>query len=101
MVRGLHAHHSCISLIVLCIFLQFRELAELLGQVKPPTATREDIDNSGLQIIKASEMKRCEEEGKVASNCTDRVRVSWLSDGEVLFSVAELLACHAVSGLLG
>lgn len=53
----------------------FRELAELLGQVKPPVATREDIDNSGLQIIKASEMKRYEEEGRIASNCTDRVRI--------------------------
>jgi hypothetical protein len=29
----------------------FEELAELLGQVKPPTASKEDIDNSGLEII--------------------------------------------------
>ena len=50
-----------------------RELAELLGQVKPPTATHEDIDNSGLQIIKASELSRYEEEGRIASNCVDRV----------------------------
>lgn len=52
-----------------------RELAELLGQVKPPVATKEDIDNSGLQIIKATDMKQYEEEGRIASNCTDRVRV--------------------------
>lgn len=50
-----------------------RELAELLGQVKPPVATREDIDNSGLQIIKSSELPRLEEEGRVASNCVERV----------------------------
>lgn len=50
-----------------------RELAELLGQVKPPTATREDIDNSGLQIIKASDLSRYEQEGKISSNCVDRV----------------------------
>lgn len=52
-----------------------RELAELLGQVKPPTATRTDIDNSGLQIIKASELSQYEQDGKISSNCTDRVRV--------------------------
>ncbi|KZT67100.1 hypothetical protein DAEQUDRAFT_410989 [Daedalea quercina L-15889] len=48
------------------------ELAELLGQVKPPVATREDIDNSGLQIIKSSELSRYEGEGRVASNCVER-----------------------------
>ncbi|GJE91812.1 hypothetical protein PsYK624_079630 [Phanerochaete sordida] len=51
------------------------ELAELLGQVKPPTATREDIDKSGLQIIKASDLPRLEAEGRVASNCVDRCLV--------------------------
>ncbi|KAH9073536.1 hypothetical protein EDB83DRAFT_2358195 [Lactarius deliciosus] len=29
----------------------FEELAELLGQVKPPTATKEDIDKSGLETL--------------------------------------------------
>ncbi|TBU27067.1 hypothetical protein BD311DRAFT_666225 [Dichomitus squalens] len=48
------------------------ELAELLGQVKPPVATREDIDNSGLQIIKATELDQFEQQGKVASNCVER-----------------------------
>ena len=51
-----------------------RELAELLGQAKPPTATREDIDKSGLKVIKASELKRYEEEGRVAYNCVEKVR---------------------------
>lgn len=50
-----------------------RELAELLGQVKPPVATREEIDKSGLQIINSSELAQYEQEGKVASNCAERV----------------------------
>ena len=45
----------------------------MLGQVKPPVATREDIDNSGLQIIQSSELPRYEREGRVASNCVERV----------------------------
>ncbi|CCM00616.1 uncharacterized protein FIBRA_02652 [Fibroporia radiculosa] len=48
------------------------ELAELLGQVKPPVATQEDIDNSGLQIIKSTEIAHYEMEGRLASNCVDR-----------------------------
>ncbi|EIN12470.1 hypothetical protein PUNSTDRAFT_141167 [Punctularia strigosozonata HHB-11173 SS5] len=48
------------------------ELAELLGQVKPPVATRDDIEKSGLQIIKPSDLAQYEKEGKVASNCVDR-----------------------------
>lgn len=48
------------------------ELAELLGQVKPPVATREEIDSSGLQIIKFTELARYEQQGKVASNCAER-----------------------------
>ena len=91
MVRISRAHHSCSIFIVPF----YRELAELLGQVKPPVASREDIDNSGLQIIKATEMKRYEDEGKVASNCTDRVRVSCLQWRS--FFVAELLPCSVLS----
>ncbi|KAI1793223.1 hypothetical protein LXA43DRAFT_885731 [Ganoderma leucocontextum] len=48
------------------------ELAELLGQVKPPVATREEIDRSGLQIIKSPELTRYEQQDKVASNCAER-----------------------------
>ena len=53
-----------------------RELAELLGQVKPPVATREDIDKSGLQIIKTSDLEEYERQGRVASNCIERVSSS-------------------------
>lgn len=52
-----------------------RELAELLGQVKPQVATREDIDKSDLQIVKYSELEQYEREGRVSSNCVERVRV--------------------------
>jgi len=55
------------------VFIALRELADLLGQVKPPTVTKDDIEKSGLQIIKASEMEQYEKDGKVASNCLDRV----------------------------
>lgn len=48
------------------------ELAALLGQVKPPVATPEDIENSGLQIIKPSEIEQYAGDGQVASNCIDR-----------------------------
>ena len=61
------------SYMMRCPDQRVRELAELLGQVKPPVATREDIDNSGLQIVKSSELPRLEEEGRVASNCVERV----------------------------
>jgi hypothetical protein len=50
-----------------------RELAELLGQAKPPTTTKEDIEKSGLEVIKASQLSQYESEGKISSNCTDRV----------------------------
>ncbi|KAF9468743.1 hypothetical protein BDZ94DRAFT_1294288 [Collybia nuda] len=48
------------------------ELAELLGQVKPPTVTKEDIDKSGLEIIKAAQVEQYEQDGKISSNCTER-----------------------------
>lgn len=45
----------------------------MLGQTKPPTASKEDIDNSGLEIIKPDQLVAREGEGKVASNCIERV----------------------------
>lgn len=57
---------------ILDSFEALLELADLLGQVKPPTATKEDIDKSGLAIIKASELPQHEKDGKVSSNCLDR-----------------------------
>ena len=51
----------------------FEELAELLGQVKPPTASKEDIDNSGLEIIRSSVLAEYEKIGRIAPMCVDRV----------------------------
>jgi hypothetical protein len=42
--------------------------------VKPPTVTKEDIEKSGLEIIKPSQIEQYEKENKIASNCTERVR---------------------------
>jgi len=53
-----------------------RELAALIGQVKPPTATPEDIEKSGLQIIKSTEIPQYAAECKVAPNCIDRVSLA-------------------------
>ncbi|KAF8583360.1 hypothetical protein K439DRAFT_1661343 [Ramaria rubella] len=48
------------------------ELADLLGQVKPPVASKEDIENSGLEILKASTLPDYEKSGKVAYNTVER-----------------------------
>ncbi|OBZ71106.1 hypothetical protein A0H81_08618 [Grifola frondosa] len=70
------------------------ELAELLGQVKPPVATKEDIDNSGLQVIKPTDLQTYEQDGRVASNCVDRCLIcldDYESDDEL-----RLMSCkHA------
>ncbi|KAN0130201.1 hypothetical protein V8E53_011958, partial [Lactarius tabidus] len=50
----------------------FEELAELLGQVKPPTASKEDIDNSGLEIIRSGVLAEYEKIGRIAPMCVDR-----------------------------
>ncbi|KAL7414419.1 hypothetical protein BDY24DRAFT_23436 [Mrakia frigida] len=50
-------------------------LAELLGQVKPPTASSEAIANSGLEIIKGAMVKGWCEEKKVLENSADRCMV--------------------------
>jgi len=48
------------------------ELAALLGQVKPPVATPEEIEKSGLHTIKPADIEQWNAEGRVASNCIDR-----------------------------
>jgi hypothetical protein len=52
----------------------FEELAELLGHAKPQTASKEDIDNSGLEVIRLSSLAEYEKLGRVAPMCVDRVR---------------------------
>lgn len=58
--------------IVLCS-LSYRELAELLGQVKPPTVSKDEIDKSGLEVFKAESLEEYEKDGRVAANCVERV----------------------------
>ena len=48
-------------------------MAELLGQVKSPTATDTEIERSGLEVFKAGVLGDYERDGLVASNCVDRV----------------------------
>lgn len=45
----------------------------MLGQVKPQTASKEEIEKSGLEIINPAKLEQYEKEGKVASNCLERV----------------------------
>ena len=52
------------------------ELAEMLGQAKPPTATKEDIARAGLEVIKPALLKGYLEEDKVLGMCVDRVSLS-------------------------
>jgi len=49
------------------------QLADLLGQVKPPVVSKDDIERSGLTIFKATSLDDMLKEGKVAENCVDRV----------------------------
>lgn len=51
------------------------ELVELIGSSnKAPTASREEIEKSGLEVIKRKQLKQYERDNKIASNCIERVR---------------------------
>ncbi|KAG8771424.1 hypothetical protein FRC12_003622 [Ceratobasidium sp. 428] len=47
-------------------------LNEFLGQVKPPTASREDIAKAGLRVIKGAQLGEFAKDGGVTENCTER-----------------------------
>ncbi|KAG9090713.1 hypothetical protein FRC07_012034, partial [Ceratobasidium sp. 392] len=47
-------------------------LNEFLGQVKPPTASREDIAKAGLRVIKGAQVGEYAKDGGVTENCTER-----------------------------
>ena len=71
----------------------FEELAELLGQVMPPTATKEDFNNSGLEVIHWSMLVEYEKAGRIAPMCVDRVRLDFtfcLGINANLWSVPDL-----------
>jgi len=69
-------------------------LGELLGQVKPPTASREDIERSGLEVIRRDKLASYEEGGKVAGNCTERCLIC-LGDYEEDEDIRILTCRHA------
>ncbi|KAF8321994.1 uncharacterized protein EI90DRAFT_2489705 [Cantharellus anzutake] len=50
----------------------FWALAEFLGQVKPPVATREDIEKAGLEVIKKQQLAEYLKGDKIAPNTSDR-----------------------------
>ncbi|KAL0578558.1 hypothetical protein V5O48_003408 [Marasmius crinis-equi] len=68
------------------------DIAELLGQVKPPTASKEDIERSGLEVIKATQVGQYEQEKKISSNCTERCLIC-LEDYHKEDDV-RVLTCH-------
>lgn len=51
-------------------------LSELLGQVKPPTATKEDLEKAELEVWPATKLQELVDEGKVLTSCLERCLVS-------------------------
>ncbi|KAK0488052.1 hypothetical protein EDD18DRAFT_1191931 [Armillaria luteobubalina] len=70
------------------------DLAELLGQVKPPTVSKEEIDKSGLEVIKSVSLAEYERGGKISSNCVDRCLIC-LDDYEPEDDVRVMACRHA------
>jgi hypothetical protein len=54
-------------------------ISELMGPVKPPTATKEDIEKAGLRLVDGAEMKGLAERDELHHNCADRCLVSCYS----------------------
>jgi hypothetical protein len=54
-------------------------IGELMGQVKPPTVSREGIEKAGLRVVRGEEMERMGEEGVVLNSCVERCLVSLFS----------------------
>ncbi|CAK9781329.1 hypothetical protein CC85DRAFT_282855 [Cutaneotrichosporon oleaginosum] len=50
-------------------------LAELLGPAKPPTVTQEEIEASGLKVIKANTLAQAIQDGQVLDSSTERCMV--------------------------
>ncbi|KAF8319681.1 hypothetical protein DL93DRAFT_2074635 [Clavulina sp. PMI_390] len=44
-----------------------------MGQVKPPVATRDAIENSGLEVIKMVKLAEYSQAGKIAENTVEKV----------------------------
>lgn len=54
-------------------------IGELMGQVKPPTATAEEVEQSGLKVVDGSEIAVMVERGEVISSSAERCLVSSIS----------------------
>ncbi|KAF9508324.1 hypothetical protein BS47DRAFT_236245 [Hydnum rufescens UP504] len=72
----------------------FWALAELLGQVKPPVATKDDIEHSGLPVVKTEKISEYAENGLIATNTIERCLVC-LSDYEEQEDIRILSCKHA------
>ncbi|KAJ7600406.1 hypothetical protein C8J56DRAFT_910161 [Mycena floridula] len=71
------------------------DLAELLGTGgKPPTASKDEINKSGLEVIKSTLLAQYERDGKISSNCTDRCLIC-LDDYDPEDDVRVLTCRHA------
>lgn len=53
----------------------YRALAEVIGNVKPPTATAEDISKSALQVISGSQVAEWVDAGRVIASSADRCAI--------------------------
>jgi hypothetical protein len=53
-------------------------LSELLGPAKPPTVTQEEIEASGLKVIKANTLTQAVQDSQVLDSSTERCMVSLL-----------------------
>jgi len=53
-------------------------MGELMGEVKPPTASAEEVEKSGLKVVKGNEISALVEKKKVIDSSADRCLVSTL-----------------------
>lgn len=51
-------------------------MGELMGEVKPPTATAEEVEKSGLKVVKGNEIMALVEKKEVIDSSADRCLVS-------------------------
>ncbi|WVF67654.1 hypothetical protein IAT40_002413 [Kwoniella sp. CBS 6097] len=47
-------------------------VSELMGQAKPPTVQKEDIERSGLKVVKGSEMVKENQQDRLLDVCADK-----------------------------
>ena len=79
----------------------YRELAEIMGQVKPPTATKEEIERAGLEVVQPTVLAQYEKEGRVASNCIEKVCfVSRSAERKLSMLLTIGVTVHSVSSAL-